>query len=189
MYRTLAYLALQTRTETDNEGALARLWDAAHVTIMLDADSPLGFRITAAGQELNEAILQSNQVTAVVSSIAAHPRVRDAMVRSQRAVAERGPVVMAGRDIGTVVLPFAQVKIFLTASPEARVARRRAQLLEAGVDVSVHQLAQEIEERDRLDRERAASPLVPAPDAHVIDSSTIDADSVVAEIERVVALV
>lgn len=188
MYRTLASLALQTRTDADNEGALVRLWDAASVSIELDGEAPLGFRIVAAGREIDESILQSNEVTAIVSTVAAHPRVREAMVRSQRTIAERGAVVMAGRDIGTVVLPFAPVKIFLTASVDARVARRRAQLLEAGVDVGVHQLAQEIEERDRLDRERAASPLVPAPDAHVIDSSTMNADAVVAEIERIVAL-
>ncbi|MBV8636568.1 MAG: (d)CMP kinase [Candidatus Eremiobacteraeota bacterium] len=186
MYRTLAHLALQTRTDADNEGALVRLWDGAGVRIELDPNSPLGFRINAGGRDIDERILQSNEVTAIVSTIAAHPRVREALVRSQRDIAARGPVVMAGRDIGTVVLPFAQVKIFLTASVEARVARRRAQLLEAGVDISIHQLAQEIEERDRLDRERAASPLVPAPDAHAIDSSTIDADAVVAEIAEIV---
>lgn len=186
MYRTLAHLALQTRTDADNEGALVRLWDGAGVRIELDAHSPLGFRINAGGRDIDERILQSNEVTAIVSTIAAHPRVREALVRSQRDIAARGPVVMAGRDIGTVVLPLAQVKIFLTASVEARVARRRAQLLEAGVDISIHQLSQEIEERDRLDRERAASPLVPAPDAHAIDSSTIDADAVVAEIVHIV---
>jgi cytidylate kinase len=188
MYRTLAYLALQTQTEADSEGALVHLWDAANVHIELDANSPLGFRIAAAGREIDDRILQSNEVTVIVSTVAAHPRVREAMVRSQREIAARGAVVMAGRDIGTVVLPFAQVKIFLTASVEARVARRRAQLLEAGVDVSVHQLAQEIEERDRLDRERAVSPLAPAPDAHVIDSSTIDANAVVEEIVRIAEL-
>ncbi len=186
MYRTLAHLALQTRTDADNEGALVRLWDGAGVRIELDVNSPLGFRIGVGGRDIDERILQSNEVTAIVSTVAAHPRVREAMVCSQRDIASRGPVVMAGRDIGTVVLPFAQVKIFLTASVEARVARRRAQLFEAGVDVSIHQLAQEIEERDRLDRERAASPLVPAPDAHAIDSSTIDADAVVAEIVAIV---
>ncbi len=186
MYRTLAHLALQTRTDADNEGALIRLWDGAAVRIELDSASPLGFRINAGGRDIEERTLQSNEVTAIVSTIAAHPRVREAMVRSQRDIAARGPVVMAGRDIGTVVLPYAQVKIFLTASVEARVARRRAQLFEAGVDVSIHQLSQEIEERDRLDRERAASPLVPAPDAHAIDSSTIDADAVVGEIVSIV---
>ncbi|MDE2480983.1 MAG: (d)CMP kinase [bacterium] len=185
MYRTLAHLALQSGTDADNEDALVRLWEHAHVAIALDDAAPLGFRIAADGRELDEATLHSKQVTAIVSTIAAHPRVREAMVESQRRIAQDGPVVMAGRDIGTVVLPFAPVKIFLTASVNARVERRAAQLQAAGIDVSLHQLAREIEERDRLDRERAVSPLVAAPDAHVIDSSAVDAAAVVAEIETI----
>jgi cytidylate kinase len=185
MYRTLAHLALDARIDTDNETALVRLWENARVNISLDASAPLGFRIVASGRDLDEATLQSNAVTAVVSTVAAHGRVREAMVRSQREIALEGPVVMAGRDIGTVVLPFAPVKIFLTASVQARVERRRVQLLAAGVDISAHQLAQEIEERDRLDRERTVSPLVPAPDAHAIDSSGLSVDQVVAEIAAI----
>jgi CMP/dCMP kinase len=187
MYRTLAYLALRSGIDADNESALVRLWEAAHVKVTLDANAPQGFRIHAAGAELDDATLQSNQVSTVVSTIAAHPRVREAMVRSQREIAQEGPVVMAGRDIGTVVLPLAQVKIFLTASLHARVERRRVQLLAAGDNISEHRLAQEIEERDRLDRERAVSPLAPAPDAHVVDSSNIGVDAVVAEIAGIVA--
>jgi len=186
MYRALAFLALRSGIDADNESALVRLWTAANVSVTLDASAPLGFRIVAGGAELDEATLQSNQVTAIVSTIAAHPRVREAMVRSQREIALEGPVVMAGRDVGTVVLPFAQVKIFLTASVHARVERRRAQLLAAGDNISEHQLAQEIEERDRLDRERAVSPLVPAPDAHVVDSSAIGIDDVIGEIAGLV---
>jgi CMP/dCMP kinase len=186
MYRTLAHLALEARIDADNEPALVRLWESANVRIMLDRAAPLGFRIVASGRELDEPTLQSNAVTAIVSTVAAHPRVRDAMVRSQREIADDGAVVMAGRDIGTVVLPLARVKIFLTASVQARVERRRAQLLAAGVDVNVHQLAMEIEERDRLDRERAVSPLVPAPDAHAIDSSNLGVDDVVNEIAAIV---
>jgi CMP/dCMP kinase len=186
MYRTLAHLALEARIDADNEPALVRLWESAGIRVTLDAQAPLGFRIVAHGRELDESTLQSNAVTAIVSTVAAHPRVRDAMVHSQREIAEEGPVVMAGRDIGTVVLPFARVKIFLTASVQARVERRRAQLLAAGVDVSAHQLAMEIEERDRLDRERAVSPLVPAQDAHVVDSSDLPVDGVVGEIAGIV---
>lgn len=186
MYRALAYLAIQSRTDADNEDALVRLWETSNVSVTLDETVPLGFRIVAAAAELDERTLQSNQVTAIVSTIAAHPKIREAMVRSQRAVAERGAVVMCGRDIGTVVLPLAAVKIFLTASVPARVERRRAQLQAAGVDVSAHRLAEEIEERDRLDRSRAASPLVAAPDAHVVDSSAIDANAVIEEIVKIV---
>ncbi len=186
MYRTLAYLAMQTRTDADNEEALVHLWTNSDVRVVLDARAPLGFRIAAAGIDFDEATLQSNEVTAIVSTIAAHPRVREAMVASQRAIARGGSVVMCGRDIGTVVLPRAQVKIFLTASVEARVERRRAQLRAAGVSISIHRLAEEIEERDRLDRTRAASPLVPAADSHVIDSSAMSADAVVDEIVGII---
>lgn len=186
MYRALAFLALRTRTDADNESALVHLCEQRHITIVLDAQAPLGFRVFAGDVELDEATLQSNEVTAIVSTIAAHPRVREEMVRGQREIAANGPVVMAGRDIGTVVLPLAPVKIFLTASVRARVERRRAQLEAAGVDVNVHQLAEEIEERDRLDRTRVSSPLLPAPDAHAIDSSEMSVDAVVDEIEAIV---
>jgi cytidylate kinase len=179
MYRALAYLALHTRTDADNEGALARLCHHQGVSVTLDASSPLGFRIFAAGNELNEATLQSNEVTAIVSTVAKHAKVRDAMVEEQQKIAREGSVVMAGRDIGTVVLPDAAVKIFLTASVQARVERRKAQLEAAGVDVNTHKLAEEIEERDLLDRSRAVSPLVPAHDSHIVDSSTLSADATV----------
>lgn len=186
MYRALAFLALRTRTDADNEAALVRLCDQRAIRVKLDAQAPLGFRIFAGDTELDEAMLQSNEVTAIVSTIAAHPRVREAMVHGQREIASDGAVVMAGRDIGTVVLPLAQVKIFLTASVRARVERRRAQLEAAGVDVNAHLLAEEIEERDRLDRSRAVSPLVPAPDAHVIDSSNMTIEAVLDEIQTIV---
>jgi cytidylate kinase len=189
MYRALAFLAIRHRTDADNEAALVRLWEQSEVRIALDAAAPLGFRISVEAHELTEADLQSNDVTALVSTIAAHPRVRDAMVRSQRALADDDRVVMAGRDIGTVVLPDAPVKIFLTASVAARVERRRAQLRAAGVDVSAHQLAQEIEERDRLDRDRTVSPLVAARDAHEVDSSEMSVQAVVEKIAEIIAAV
>lgn len=187
MYRALASLALRTGTDVDNGAALARLMSFERIEIELDESAHLGFRIIAGGRELDEATLLSNEVTAIVSVVAAQLEVRAAMVRAQRGIAEKGPVVMAGRDIGTVVLPNAPVKIYLTASVPARIARRRLQLEQAGVDVDTHRLAEEIEERDRLDRTRAISPLAPAPDAHMIDSSDIDADRVVDEICAIVS--
>jgi cytidylate kinase len=187
MYRALASLALRTGTDVDNGAALARLMSFEPIEIELDESAHLGFRIIAGGRELDEATLLSNEVTAIVSVVAAQLEVRAAMVRAQRGIAEKGPVVMAGRDIGTVVLPNAPVKIYLTASVPARIARRRLQLEHAGVDVDTHRLAEEIEERDRLDRTRAISPLAPAPDAHMIDSSDIDADRVVDEICAIVS--
>jgi cytidylate kinase len=179
MYRALAYAALHTQTDLDNENALVRLCAQHRIQVTLDRHAPLGFRIFAGERDLSQSDLESPQVTAVVSTIAAHPRVREAMVQEQRRIAQAGPVVMAGRDIGTVVLPNAPVKIFLTASVRARVERRRAQLEEAGVDVSAHELTKEIEERDRLDESRASSPLRKADDAILIDSSGLSVDEVV----------
>ncbi len=182
MYRALASLALQTGTDVDNGAALARLMAVAPIEVRLDENAQLGFRILADGRELDEATLLRNEVTAIVSAVAAHPEVRSEMVRAQRRIGEQGSVVMAGRDIGTVVLPEANVKIYLTASLAARTARRRMQLESAGVDIDAHRLAEEIVERDRIDRTRAVSPLAPAADAHVIDSSEISAERVVAQI-------
>lgn len=182
MYRALAYLAVHTLTEVDNENALVRLCEQHRIRVVLDRTAQLGFRVFAAEMELTQAQLESPEVTAVVSTIAAHPCVREAMVAEQRHIAAEGSVVMAGRDIGTVVLPDAQYKVYLTASVEARVARRRAQLEAAGVDVSVHELTKEIEERDRLDENRKVSPLRKAADAVVIDSSALSVEEVVGKI-------
>jgi cytidylate kinase len=187
MYRALAYLALRTQTELDNESALVRLCEQHRIRVVLDRSAELGFRIYAGAIELTQGQLESPEVTAVVSTIAAHARVRETMVNEQRHIADEGPVVMAGRDIGTVVLPHAPYKIFLTASVQARVERRRAQLEAAGVDVSVHELTKEIEERDRLDENRTVSPLRKAADAHAIDSSELSVEQVVDKICALVA--
>jgi len=183
MYRALAYLALNSETDLDNERALARLADSHPIRVKLEG--PEGaYRIYAGAMELG-AELASSAVTAVVSTVAAHPLVRERMVREQRAIAAEGPVVMAGRDIGTVVLPEAQHKIFLTASLSARVKRRGAEMQAAGVDVSAHRLLEEIVERDRLDETRATSPLRAAPDATLIDSTGLTAEEVA---DRIVAI-
>jgi cytidylate kinase len=187
MYRAVAYQVLRTGTDVDNGAALARLVTIAPIEVRLDEPSVLGFRILIDGGEIVESVLQSNEVTAIVSAVAARAEVRAAMVAAQRRIADARPVVMAGRDIGSIVLPNAPVKIYLTASLEARIARRRLQLQNAGSDVDARRLAEEIEERDRLDRSRAISPMAPAPDAHIIDSSEIDAERVVDEICGIVA--
>lgn len=179
MYRALSYLALVRGTEADNPSALRRLCDDDGIGVSLDPEAHMGFRIFAGGSELSERTLQSTEVTAIVSTVASHPIVREAMVAKQRALASGSAVVMAGRDIGTVVLPDAQVKIFLTASVSARIDRRREQLERAGIHAMAAHLAEEIEERDRLDRTRPVAPLVPAEGAHVIDSSELSVVDVV----------
>ena len=141
---------------------------------------------SAVTETVPDRTLQSEDVTAIVSTVAAHPEVREAMVEAQRRVADGRPVVMAGRDIGTVVLPHAPVKIYLTASVDARVERRRAQLEKAGTEIDAQRLRDEIEARDRSDSTRAVSPLEPAHDAHRIDSSALAVTGVVDAILEIV---
>ena len=185
MYRALTYLALRSQTDLDNERALVRLCEYDPIRVKLDLHAPSGYRVYAGEQELG-AELVSSSVTAGVSTVAAHPLVRERLVMEQRAIAAEGPVVMAGRDIGTVVLPEAQFKIFLTASLAARVERRRGELQASGVDIDAHRLREEIEERDRLDETRATSPLRSAADAVTIDSTDLTAEEVA---DRIVAMV
>lgn len=182
MYRALAYLARRDAIAPADAASLRE--EVRRIRVDLESDAPLGFRIFANGAELDEETLHSEAVTSIVSEIAAHASVREKMVAAQRAIADKHDIVMAGRDIGTVVLPNARVKVFLTASVAARIERRRAQLEHAGVHA--HQLAREIEERDRLDRDRAVAPLVPASDAYIIDSSAMSADQVVDAIADIV---
>jgi len=104
--------------------------------------------------------------------------VRSALVEQQRAIAREGSIVMLGRDIGTVVLPKADVKVFLTASVEVRARRRYRELQENGSDISYDQVASDLERRDRIDSERAASPLRPADDATQIDTDNLDVEEI-----------
>src|SRR5581483_2290154 len=168
MYRALAYEALRRGIDPHDGAALAPLVDAA------------------VSETIPEKTLQSEPVTAIVSTVAANPDVREAMVAAQRNLAGRRSLVMAGRDIGTVVLPDAPVKIYLTASVDARVERRHAQLEQAGTDVDRNRLRDEMETRDRNDSTRAVSPLEPARDAHRIDSSALTIDQVVDAILEIV---
>jgi CMP/dCMP kinase len=150
------------------------------------------FRVEPHGGEL--ICLEGRDVTAEVRSemggqgasrVAAWPQVRTALLDRQRAFARPPGLVADGRDMGTVVFPQARLKIFLTASAEERALRRHKQLKDKGSDVSLAALSREIAERDRRDSTRAASPLKPASDAQVIDSTALPIDEVV---KRVLAL-
>jgi cytidylate kinase len=127
------------------------------------------------------------EVSSAVSTVAALPGVRQAMVAEQRAIANEGPVVMAGRDIGTVVLPDARYKFYLTASVEERADRRAKEFAERGLEVGIDEVREQIEERDRLDKNRAVAPLRPAADAVLIDSTDLAAADVLARMRAIVA--
>ncbi|HHW43258.1 MAG TPA: (d)CMP kinase [Desulfotomaculum sp.] len=176
MYRALTLKALRRGINPADEPALEAL--ARESRIDLTAGDGGGCRIFLDGEEVTEAIREP-AVSRNVSLVARIPGVRSNMVRRQREMAENSAVVMEGRDVGTVVLPGAQVKIFLTASPEERARRRQRDLLAKGHHLSLEQLIQEIRERDRLDSSREVAPLVPAPDAWIIDSSHLNTGQVV----------
>ncbi len=178
MYRAVAVMGLRYGVELDSERAVLEVVREHAVHVELDTHGDRGYRVFAGGLELGEELF-AREVAAVVSVVAAHPAVRDELTQRQREIAALGPVVMAGRDIGTIVLPDAPVKIFLTASVEARVQRRFEEYSRQGNPPDLAHLRAQIEERDRIDRSRAVAPLRVAEGAVVIDSSDLTPEAVV----------
>jgi len=176
MYRTVALKALRAGVEVQNTVEIVRLADVS-ILFAMAGDRQ---RVFADGEDVTDAI-RTVEVTALVSPVSSIPGVREKMVALQRAMASNGGVVMEGRDIGTVVFPGAQVKVFLTASPEARARRRTLELREKGLTVDESTVLQEIRERDMRDSSRNHSPLVQAPDAVLVDTDGKSIEQVVAE--------
>jgi cytidylate kinase len=177
MYRALALEAIEKDTSFDDEAALVKLADASRIQL---EPTISGNRTLLDGKDVS-ARIRERDVTEGASRISIHPKVREWMVSHQRAMGADGGVVMEGRDIGTKVFPDADLKIFLDADPVVREERRMAQHKIAG-EIAAN-VAAELRERDQRDRTRAASPLVPAADAVVIDSTSMSEEEVLAEIE------
>ena len=136
---------------------------------------------------LVDPILRNEETGGLASRVSIHPAVRRALFERQRAFAHQpGGAVLDGRDIGTVIAPDADVKLFVSASVAARAARRHAEMLDAGLNVTLARIEADLLERDERDRSRAAAPLVPAPDAVLLDTSALDRDQSVAEAIRIV---
>jgi CMP/dCMP kinase len=183
MYRALAVLAVDGGISPDDAEATAVL--AHRVSVRLEHDASGVVKILADGRDLTEAI-RTPQASDGASRISVHPEVRAQLVAWQRALAASNGVVMEGRDIGTVVLPDAEAKVFLTASTPERARRRHRELTARGVSVSLDEVVREIEERDARDRGRETSPLRPASDAVVVDCTAFDLNEQVAAVSRVV---
>jgi cytidylate kinase len=175
MYRAITRLAAERGIDPGDADAVTGL--AQSVDLRMDGD-----RIWADGVELTDKIYDADFAEAL-PRISAIPGVREALVAQQRRMGENG-VVMAGRDIGTVVFPNADFKFFLTASLDQKVRRRAIQYERRGERVDSEAMRREVEARDRVDTERAVAPLRPAPDAIVIDTDNLDVDEVVDEIVR-----
>jgi CMP/dCMP kinase len=178
MYRALALKAIEKDISVDDEAALVKLAEQSQIKLEPTVG---GNRTLLDGHEVS-ARIRERDVTEAASRVSIHPAVRAWMVSHQRAMGAGGGIVMEGRDIGTKVFPDADLKIFLDADPVVREQRRMEQLKIKG-DVPAN-LAADLRERDRRDRERAASPLVAASDAVVIDSTKMSEDEVLEQVEE-----
>ena len=183
LYRLVALAALDAGLPQDDEPGHTRL--ALDLDVTFTADPAGAEVVLLAGKDVTTR-LRTEAAGMAASRVAAMPAVRTALLDRQRAFARPPGLVADGRDMGSVVFPNAQLKIYLTASPEERARRRHKQLKEKGLDVSLAALSQEIRERDHRDSTRAVAPLRPAEDAVVIDSTGIPIGGVV---DKILALV
>jgi len=168
MYRAITLGVLKHGIDVVNRSAVEAFAQSANLVI--EADGSKANRILLNGEDVT-AEIRSPNVTRNVSTVSSYGGVRSVLVREQRKLAARGGIVLEGRDIGTVVLPDAQLKVFMVAAVSERARRRKKDLLSAGIDVAHEELVREIEERDRKDSTREVSPLMMAPDAVKLDTS------------------
>ena len=181
MYRALTLKALTKDVNLENAMELYTLLTQTQIQLVPEKG---GQFVYLDGNDVTDKI-RSQEVTNSVSIVSKHQSVREEMVSRQQRLAEGGGVVMDGRDIGTHVLPQAEVKVFLVASVEERAVRRHTENLEKGYPSDLQQLKEEIEKRDKLDSEREVAPLKKASDAKLIDTTALSIEQVV---NRIVAL-
>ncbi|HFI0507944.1 TPA: (d)CMP kinase [Streptococcus suis] len=176
MYRSATYLALQNGIEVTNQNGIVALLAQNPIRFGRDEN---GQQLVFVGDEDVTLPIRDNQVTNNVSAVAALPLVREELVRLQQEIAQAGGIVMDGRDIGTVVLPQAELKIFLIASVEERALRRFKENTERGIETDLELLKEEIAARDFKDSNRAVSPLKAADDAITFDTTGVSIEGVV----------
>ena len=172
MYRAVTWLAMERDVDVEDEAALTELAADAHFRMSDEGDQLL---VDGARPPLEE---HRSRIDRLVSVVSKAPGVRDALVRKQRRMASEGNIVVAGRDIGTVVAPNAPVKLYFHASTGERARRRHEELLENGKNIEFAQVLTDLEARDKLDSERAHSPLRPASDARLIDTDCLSIEQV-----------
>lgn len=180
MYRAITYLALQKNVPVDDWAALARL--ASKAGMELTAGPGDECRVIVGGRDVTDE-LRSAIVDRNVSAVSAVPGVREVLVELQREIAARGQIVMVGRDIGTVVLSDAGLKIYLDASADVRARRRHGQLIESGSDMEYETVLADLRRRDEQDSSRAVAPLRAANDAVTLPTDDLALDEVVDRLE------
>lgn len=179
MYRAVTNEALVRQIPIDDERAVTDLAGTIQINVLPAAGTSNHCTVTVDGNDVSS-MLHRPEVDRSVSAVSAYPGVRRAMTEQQRRIAERGCIIMAGRDIGTVVLPDADCKIFLTASVDARARRRMADRLARGQHVTPEEMRQEILQRDEFDSSRTVAPLRAADDAIYLDNSDMTLEETVA---------
>lgn len=182
MYRSLTYLALKNNVAVEDETELMSLLNEADIVLQRNGE---GQAVLVNGEDVTDAIRQ-NDVTNNVSVVASYAEVREELVRRQQEMASKTGVAMDGRDIGTVVLPNAEVKIFLVASVDERADRRYLENKQKGIESDYEQLKQEIITRDEYDSNREVSPLKQAEDAIRIDTTGLSIEEVVEACKRII---
>ncbi len=182
MYRAVAFEALRRDVDLEDGAAVAELARQLDFEFRFDGDDNVVF---CNGVRLDEQI-RRNEVSRAASIVSAHPSVRKVLVQTQRGVGENRSSVLEGRDIGTVVFPDADVKVFITATPEERARRRAAQLREQGEEVRFEEVLSEIEQRDRRDTERETAPLKKADDAVEIVTDDMTVQEVIGRVDELV---
>lgn len=183
IYRTVAYfLDLLGVSPKDIDG-VERYIDELTIEIQYDEDGKQHMLMN--GMDVTDDI-RTQDISQKASLVSAHAVVRDVLLDMQRDVARKHNVIMDGRDIGTVVLPGATVKIFLTATPEVRAKRRTDEMLAKGQKANYEQVLKDIQQRDYQDSHRAVAPLKQAKDAHLLDTSELDIEGVIAAMKKIV---
>jgi CMP/dCMP kinase len=174
LYRLAALASLRYSIETDDAAGLATLVEALHITFREGCAQLDGVDVSTE--------IRREEVGNRASAIAVHPEVRQALIARQRAFRKRPGLVADGRDMGTVIFPDATLKVFLTASVEARAARRHKQLMQKGFSANMDDLLRDLRERDARDMNRSTAPLKPAADAKTLDTSGLSIDQAVEQI-------
>ena len=183
MFRTIGLYALRAGKEPkDNEAVDALLPNITLEFAFIEGEQ----HIYLNGEDVSTAI-RAEEIGMAASAVAAHPAVRSFLLDTQRGLAESQNILMDGRDIGTVVLPNATVKIFLTASPEARATRRWKEYQAKGIDTPYEEVLADVKQRDYQDTHRAAAPLKQAEDAVLLDTSELDFEQSLDAMKQIIA--
>jgi cytidylate kinase len=186
MYRTVTWVALQKRMNIADEEAITTLAESVEINITLPTvDDGRQYSVYANGQDVTWQIRRP-EVDANVSPVSAYPGVREALTAQQRRIGRQGHIVMVGRDIGTVVLPEADLKIYLDATVEERAHRRHREILERGEEANYEKVLASMRRRDKIDSEREAAPLRAAQDAIIIDTTELSIAEVLAKVEELI---